>query len=119
MQLMNGGTFLIDSPRPYSGVADGVLKAIGIDAAALAEVFQKQDPGFYDFRGSTGSGVFFDRETFGEDYLATGYRQRPWREVLAGAPLSAAARRDVERLETGKRDYLPGLGSTREEADAS
>src|SRR6478672_10998155 len=44
-QLMNGGTFLIDSPRPYSAVADGVLKAVGIDAAALAAMFSKQDPG--------------------------------------------------------------------------
>src|SRR5437868_263061 len=64
VQLLNGGTFLIDSPRPYSAVADGVLKDLGIDAAALAALLQKQDPGFYDFRGSTGTGFFFDRETF-------------------------------------------------------
>ncbi len=112
MQLMNGGTFLIDSPRPYSPVADGVLKAIGIDAAALAPLFAKQDPDFYDFLGSTETGFFFDRETFGADHLAVGFRHRPWREFLAGAPLSAAAKRDVERLEDGKRDYLPGLSST-------
>lgn len=112
VQLMNGGTFLIDSPRPYSAVADGVLKAVGIDAAAMAELFTKQDPDFYDFRGSNETGYFFDRETFGADYLATGVNHRPWRDVLAHAPLSATARRDVERLESEKRDYLPGLSST-------
>ena len=112
MALMNGGTFLIDSPRPYSAVADGVLKAIGIDAAALAPVIQKQDPDFYEFHESTGMGLFFDRETFGADHLAVGFRHRPWREFLAATPLSPAARRDVERIESGKQDYMPGLTST-------
>src|SRR5689334_18760850 len=31
LQLCNGGTFLIDSPTPYSAVADGLLKKLGID----------------------------------------------------------------------------------------
>jgi spermidine dehydrogenase len=112
VQLLNGGTFLIDSPRPYSAVADGVLKAIGIDAAALEPLFHKQDPGYYDWHGSGDTGLFFDRETFGADHLAVGFRHRPWRQFLAGAPLSEAAKRDVERLETTSRDYLPGLSST-------
>jgi spermidine dehydrogenase len=114
LRLLNGGTLLIDSPRPYSAVADGVLKAIGIDAAALAKVLQPQDPDFYGtLEGgvSPSAAIFFDRETFGADHLAVGFRSRPWRELLAGAPLSAAARRDVERLETSPRDYLPGLDS--------
>ncbi len=111
LHLLNGGTLLIDSPRPYSAVADGVLKAIGIDVAALAKVIQAQDPDFYRFQDSAQLGVFFDRETFGADHLAVGYRHKPWREFLAGAPLSAAAKRDVERIETGTRDFLPGLTS--------
>jgi spermidine dehydrogenase len=112
LHLINGGTLLIDSPRPYSAVADGVLKAIGIDAPALAKVIQAQDPDFYDFANASRTGVFFDRETFGADHLAAGYRHRPWPEFLAGAPLSAAAKRDIARMETGKKDYLPGLSST-------
>jgi len=112
MALMNGGTLMIDSPRPYSDVADGVLKAIGIDAAALSPVIQKQDPDFYEFRESTGMGWFFDRETFGADHLAVGFRHRPWREFLAATPLSPAARRDVERIESGRQDYMPALSST-------
>ena len=109
--LINGGTLLIDSPRPYSAVADGVLRAIGIDAPALAKVIQPQDPDFYDFIRAKRAGVFFDRETFGADHLAVGYRHKPWREFLAGAPLSATAKRDLERLETSTKDYLPGLNS--------
>src|SRR5580700_11592480 len=31
VELMNGGTLMIDSPRPYSAVADGLLKTLGID----------------------------------------------------------------------------------------
>jgi spermidine dehydrogenase len=111
MRLINGGTLLIDSPRPYSAVADGVLKAIGIDAAALAPVIQAQDPDFYRFQESKRLGIFFDKETFGADHLAVGYHHKGWSEFLAGAPLSAAAKRDIERIETGTRDYLPGLSS--------
>ena len=112
LRLLNGGTLLIDSPRPYSAVADGALKAIGIDVPALAKVIQAQDPDFYRFQDSAQLGVFFDRETFGADHLAVGYRHKPWRELLAGAPLSTAAKHDVERVETGTQDYLPGLTST-------
>src|SRR6516162_6125139 len=36
IQLINGGTLGIDSPRPYSTVAAGLLAALGIDPAALA-----------------------------------------------------------------------------------
>ena len=111
LRLINGGTLLIDSPRPYSAVADGVLKAIGIDAPALAKVIEKQDPNFYDFQGSADNGLFFDRETFGADHLAPGFRHKPWHTFLAGAPLSAAAKRDLERVEQGTGDYMPGLTS--------
>jgi hypothetical protein len=37
--LMNGGTAGIDSPTPYSATADGLLKSLGVDAAALAARF--------------------------------------------------------------------------------
>ncbi len=111
LRLLNGGTLLIDSPRPYSDVADGVLKAIGIDVVALAKVLQPQDPMFYKSVNSGESAWFFDRETFGADHLAVGYQHQSWRAFLSGAPLSAAAKRDVERIEAGVKDYLPGLTS--------
>ena len=111
LRLLNGGTLLIDSPRPYSAVADGVLKAVGIDAPALAKVIQAQDPDFYKFHDSTRSAIFFARESFGTDHLAVGFHHKPWREFLAGAPLSATAKRDIERIEAGNVDYMPGLSS--------
>ncbi len=108
VRLLNGGTYAIESPRPYSDVADGVLRAIGIDAPALAASTQKKD--FYASLGLKQS-VFFDQETFGADHLAVGYGERPWAEFLQGTPLSEAAKRDVERVETAPVDYLPGLTS--------
>jgi len=109
LRLLNGGTLGIDSPRPYGPVAEGVLRMLGIDAPALAR--SVQHPEFYDGLGLT-TGVFFDRETFGADHLAVGYRTKPWAAFLARAPLSAAAKRDVERVEDGTVDHLPGLSST-------
>ena len=109
VQLLNGGTLLIDSPRPYSSVPDTLLRTLGIDVPALVRSTQRTE--FYEELG-LGTGIFFDRATFGADHLAAGYRRRPWREFLAEAPLSEAAKRDVERVEDGAVDHLPGLSST-------
>ena len=108
IRLLNGGTLAIESPRPYSAIADGVLKALGIDAALLSKTIQH--PEFYRSLG-LGNAVFFDRETFGADHLAAGYAEKPWAQFLAGTPLSAAARRDLQRVETSTVDYMPGLDS--------
>jgi spermidine dehydrogenase len=108
LQLINGGTLDIDSPRPYGPVPQGLLRTLGIDAELLARTIQ--DPEVQAGLGLS-EGVFFDRETFGADFLAVGYRSRPWPEFLAGTPLSGKDRLDVERVEAGTVDYLPGLGS--------
>ena len=105
--LCNGGTLGIDSPRPYSPEADGLLKAIGLDVAAMKGI-EKEDA--YAGRG-LGRAIFFDKETFGADHLVTGVGKRPWPELLAGAPLSPAAARDIARIEEGGGDWLPGLTS--------
>ena len=102
---MNGGTLEIDSPRPYGPLADGLLRALGIDAAALAK--SANHPDVYESLGMR-TGIFFDRATFGADHLATGYGEKSVAEFLAGAPLSAAARLDVERVEHGTQDFFPG-----------
>jgi spermidine dehydrogenase len=114
IQLINGGTLGIDSPRPYSTAAAGLLNALGIDPVALAA--HHADPGFYPSLG-LGPGVFFDKETFGTDRLVTG--QLSSSEFLEHAPLSETARRDVRRIETEPIDYLPGLSSSEKKARLS
>ena len=115
-QLLNGGTMLIDSPRPYSKVAGGLLKELGIHPAELAKACDK--PEIYKSLG-LGGATFFDKETFGRDTLvcgrgaswANGGKDLPWREFLAQAPLSDAVKRDIARIEEGMADYMPGLTS--------
>ena len=69
IQLINGGTLGIDSPRPYSAVSAGLLTALGIAPAAFEAHYADQE--LYLSLG-LGSGVFFDKETFGEDRLVKG-----------------------------------------------
>ena len=107
LHLLNGGTLEIDSPRPYGPVAAGLLSTLGVDVPKLVAT---QNLEFYERRGLR-TGVFFDRETFGADTLAVGLNQVPFEHLLADAPLSARARRQIVELETAPLDYLPGLSS--------
>jgi spermidine dehydrogenase len=116
MALMNGGTFQIDSPRPYSAVADGLLKELGIDPVALAKKCSVRD--FYSSLG-LGRGIFFDRETFGADKLLVAGSGKAWTELLGQAPLSPQAQRDIARIEEAKIDYLPGLSSAEKKSRLS
>src|SRR6266404_9343441 len=120
LQLLNGGTMLIDSPTPYSPEAAGLMQKLGIDVVALDK--KCSDPGRYRSLG-LGAGVFFDRETFAVDRLVSGIAvgeeensdeaatPSKLKEFLSKAPLSEAARRDILRVEQAKLDYLPGLTS--------
>jgi spermidine dehydrogenase len=114
LQLMNGGTLEIDSPRPYSAVADGLIKTLGIDPPALSASCDHKE--VYKTLG-LGHGVFFDRETFGTDALVAGAPNRyagtggSWPDFAARTPLPPAAQADLVRIETGDVDYMPGLTS--------
>jgi len=112
MALMNGGTLEIDSPYPYSHVADGLIHALGIDPPALEK--QCADMGFYEKHG-LGSGIFFGKEGFGADKLVIGMGTKPFPELLKDAPLSARERADAVRIFTGVsrdgKDPMAGLTS--------
>jgi spermidine dehydrogenase len=108
LQLLNGGTLEIDSPRPYAPVPAGLLRELGIDVEALSR--KVEHPKFYESLGLQ-HGVFFDRETFGADKLVTGVGAVPARRLLADSPLSARARDDIQRIEEGSEDFMPGLSS--------
>jgi spermidine dehydrogenase len=120
LQLLNGGTMLIDSPTAYSAEAAGLMQKLGIDPVALNRKYS--DPGLYRSLG-LGTGVFFDKETFGADGLVAGLAAGEEENsgdaatssklgaFLARAPLSEAVRRDILRIEQSQIDYLPGLTS--------
>ena len=126
LQLCNGGTFLIDSPTPYSPQADGLLKRLGIDPPKLEET--TSDHNLYVSLGLK-SAVFFDKKTFGMDKLLVGEPMRrrrakegkfqSWDEFLKDAPLSEAARHDIARIEEEDIDYMPRLMSAEKKARLS
>lgn len=120
LQLLNGGTMLIDSPTPYSAESADLIAKLGIDPVA----FEKKYPlkTLYSSLGLRPA-IFFDKQTFGADRLATaapaewGESQNPaamashWVEFLKQTPLSDPVKHDILRIETGSTDYLPGLSS--------
>ena len=108
LHLLNGGTLEIDSPRPYGPVPTALLRELGIDVEGLSR--RVEQPKFYESLGLR-SGVFLDRETFGADKLVVGRGVVPVRQLLADSPLSARARQDIERIEEGSIDFMPGLSS--------
>jgi spermidine dehydrogenase len=108
LNLLNGGTLEIDSPRPYGPIAAGLLATLGIDVPKLAKSTQHLE--FYERQGLQ-SGVFFDQETFGADKLCVGFGRVPFKQFLEQAPLSAPARDTIVQIQEGKIDYLPGLSS--------
>jgi spermidine dehydrogenase len=113
LNLLNGGTLEIDSPRPYGKIADGLLRTLGIQVDKLIKT--TQHPHFYEQLGLK-QGTFFDRESFGTDKLVLGMAgSRSDKSMLAQAvsqaPLSARAREEILRIETGRIDYMPGISS--------
>lgn len=127
LQLLNGGTLMIDSPTPYSAVAAGLLNKLGIDPVALDKKCTAHN--FYRSLG-LGSGVFFDKETFGQDRLvkgvSTGEEESAgdesvdqWKTFLQQSPLSEGVRNGILRIQTANVDYLPGLTSAEKKAQLS
>jgi spermidine dehydrogenase len=115
--LMNGGTYLIDSPRPYSGVSRKLLEALDIRPSVLAKRYHEA-PALTGAK--LGRGVLFAREFYGRDVLISvpggeqGYRSQggdptQWANALREAPISDASKQDIVRVETGVIDYFPAL----------
>jgi spermidine dehydrogenase len=116
LALINGGTADIDSPRPYSAVADGLLKALGIDPVALTNKCVHRA---FNRSHGLGRGLFFDKENFGADKLVVVTDKVSWAQLLAQTPLSQQARSDVARIEEAHVDYFPGLSSAEKKSRLS
>lgn len=114
-----GGSEAFQSPNHlYSKEVNGLLKALGVEIKRFESAF---DRNFYpDLKLSRG--VFFDKETFGEDKLVTGdptpmvaddiaperLNARSIRDFINDFPLPASDRKALIALHETPRDYLAG-----------
>ena len=114
-----GGSEAFQSPNHlYSKEVNGLLKALGVEIKRFESAFDRD---FYpDLKLSRG--VFFDKETFGEDKLVGGdptpmvaddiaperLNARPIRDFINDFPLSQADRQALIALHETPRDYLAG-----------
>ncbi len=125
MILGYGGTFSIESPAPYSAVAKGLLRELGIDVEKLQPAIDRK---LYGSQGMH-SAVFFDKETFGADCLVPDPKRSvsaeegeslpradAWQEFIKTAPLTEDAKRDIRRVYETQTDYFPGLSSAEKKA---
>jgi len=101
-----GGTMLMDVPGMYPDVAHDVIRELGIEYERYGEFEQ------HELIESLGMGRvnFFDKETFGADFLST------VDGGLDGAPLSASAKDEFERLFADDEDYLADLSQAERRA---
>lgn len=95
-----GGTVNMTAPNTYPAVAKQLVRELGIHIDRLEE-FRRQN--VYAAH-EMGRGTFFDKETFGADYLATERNG-----AMNDAPLSASAKSELERLFADEEDYLAGM----------
>ena len=113
-----GGTYSIESPAPYSPVAKGVIRDLGIDVSSYA---RHNDSALYPSLGLKQK-IFFDKETFGADRLVInpehGHGEKMWQEFCSQAPLTEKAKADLKRLYALDEDLMPGLSSAEKKAEA-
>ena len=115
---INGGTLNIEAPQRYNESAKELLRTIGIDLDRYVSA-NATNHNLYRSLG-LGSGIFFDKQTWGEDRLVVraaeagrGSRREFSPALLAKTPLKAEAQKDLLRLyDENQPDYLPGLSSS-------
>lgn len=110
--LLSYGAQSMESPSLYSAECKGLLADLGIDVQKFYRYF---DRSLYSSM-KLGSGIFFDRETFGQDRLVAGFGAMPHEKFFAKTPLLEQARRDIVRLYTENIDYLPHLNGEQKKA---
>jgi spermidine dehydrogenase len=114
-----GGSESMQSPKAlYSSVAKGLLKDLGVDIARFETAFERR---LYPSLGLS-RGVFFRRERFGRDVLATGdpttvvaddlgralLNAKPLEDFVAQFPVSSASKLQLLGLYRQIKDPLAG-----------
>jgi len=100
-----GGTETIDTPSSYSEEAKKLIQEIGIDVEKFYQAF---DQSLYSSMG-LGKGIMFDNQSFHEQKLVVGYNKIPWQEFADKTPMNDEAKKDLIRIWTEEKDYLPDL----------
>jgi len=119
MYLMNGGTYLIESPSQYKEAARQLLHDIGID---FDRYFKIQET----VKGYVGQyklvrNFFFEKGIFGKDLLTREFSQKPDDAFFENAAFSAQGQADLERLHEADfaKDFFPELSPEKRKVDAS
>ena len=114
-----GGSQSIDQPNSWwSDPGKGLLRELGVDVKRFETAFERN---LYSSLGLS-RGIFFNREAFGRDHLATGEslilprneisrrlaNAKPLTEFVAGLPISEASKAQLIGLYSGQRDPLAG-----------
>src|SRR5262249_20366370 len=114
--VLNGGTLEIESPERYNQWALQVLSDLNVDLDRYVKTNARNEK-LYSGLGMRNA-YFFDKQTFGRDRLVVASAQTSGpgglftEEFLHGVPISARARRDLQRLfDPRQPDYFPGLSS--------
>jgi len=124
--LTHGGSEILEGPDNYSDVAKGLFHDLGIKPKRLGAAF---DVDFYKRNGLT-AGLYFDRETFGVDRtlafpLVNSLHYRGWipvaepqlspEEAVRQMPISDAAKHEMVRLLTTRKDAIPDYSYSEED----
>ena len=105
-----GGTMLMESPDTYPEIAKDVVRELGIDTQRRADFYHDELIAAHGL----GRVSFFDKETFGEDFLATG--EYGVTDSIDRAPLSDAAKIELKRLFSSEHDILAEIPPAEREA---
>ncbi len=113
--VLNGGTLNIESPLRYNPPAKELLKGVGLDLDRYVSANAENHKLYSSL--NLRAGYFFDRQTWGQDYLLrmeserrshSGFNSR----IVEQTPLSPQARQDLLRIcDPHQPDYMPGLSS--------
>ncbi len=124
--LTHGGSEILQGPDDYSDVAKGLFDDLGIQPKRLGAGF---DGDFYRRNGLT-AGLYFDRETYGVDRtlaypLVNSLHYQGWipvaesslshEEAVQQMPISDAAKREMMRLLTTRKDAIPDHANSEED----